>query len=505
MGTRYIEINSAYRNRDEYPEVSEFVIPFSVDSSSVMNTSYISDAFPLYQFTSGLLNATGVMITASTSNPAIDSTIHVDNAYVGYKVSINNNPPTNQNLLVSSYNASTSVLKVTPNVVPSSSNPIIPYTTTYDMEDQSPSYDATNGTYSYVVQYRDDYNRIPTGGANIFAGYFIVFEPYWTPYPAYPTGLYWDYSKISSYDQTINSIVTDKNFLNVAPPPWPFPPTGVEFRYTVRKSLPLQKGQTTAAASQNQVYTAPIPGLKEKDYEGLLLYIIPIKSTATNPANYTGDEFIYPDVSINRMTFDQYVYPIKKRDPITGLTTLAKKLNNDLYFAPLGMSNPATVRPYEILPVPRTSSFPLSYSGSLVSQAEVTCYEVELLDLILPNVILSTGSPIIKYPYVYVVLKTDGTDFKVGRNIITSNNPNSYEATFVCGVTNIVDPTQARFVKIDAMGMTQTIKFKPNSSLYFKVYLPDGTLFKPAEVDYPSPLPPNPLLQIEAIFGVRRL
>ena len=53
--------------------------------------------------------------------------------------------------------------------------------------------------------------------------------------------------------------------------------------------------------------------------------------------------------------------------------------------------------------------------------------------------------------------------------------------------------------------MVQTVKFKPNDSLRFSVYLPDGRQFETVYDDYLSPYPPNGSLQIEAIFGIRRI
>ena len=53
--------------------------------------------------------------------------------------------------------------------------------------------------------------------------------------------------------------------------------------------------------------------------------------------------------------------------------------------------------------------------------------------------------------------------------------------------------------------MRQTIKFKPNDSLRFSVYLPDGTLFLPVKQDTQSPYIPDPALQIDAVFSIRRL
>ncbi len=508
MGTRYIEINSAYRNRDEYPNMGEFIVPFSVDSNTVFSQSYISDAFPVYVFQPGSLNyptmssippLTNYFITSSLNSPACNVNVNETGAYIGYYLALNNTTlGVNQNnRLITSFDPSTSTFTIVPPfTLVGTTNPIVPFNqavSNYTVSDPSPLYDTIRNQFSINVQYRDIYNRIPTAGSNVLPNYIVMSEETYPVLPL-PATLSYDFGTIQTYDASIQSLYTDKN---------------LSFSFTnpnvsIRKSLPLQKGYTLYATSRNTVVITPVPGMKASDYKDLLIYIIPFKSQ--DPTQITGDENIFPDVSINRMTWDEYVYPIKSFDPLTNTATLTKKINQELYSAPWGVSvNPNGRRAYEILGNIKSSVYPLAYSGSLVSQAETVCYEVELLDLILPNVPLIDGSRIIKYPYVYVVLKTDGTDFRVGRNIITSNNPNSYEATFVCGVTNIVDPAQARFVKIDAMGMTQTIKFKPNATLYFKVYLPDGTLFQPLEEDYPSPLPANPLLQIEATFGIRRV
>jgi hypothetical protein len=53
--------------------------------------------------------------------------------------------------------------------------------------------------------------------------------------------------------------------------------------------------------------------------------------------------------------------------------------------------------------------------------------------------------------------------------------------------------------------MVQTVKFKPNDSLRFSVYLPDGTPFSPVDQDILSPYRPIGTLQINAVFSIRRL
>jgi len=53
--------------------------------------------------------------------------------------------------------------------------------------------------------------------------------------------------------------------------------------------------------------------------------------------------------------------------------------------------------------------------------------------------------------------------------------------------------------------MVQTIKFKPTDRLYFRVILSDGSLFKVEDEETFSPLPPNPSIQINAMFSIRRV
>ena len=61
------------------------------------------------------------------------------------------------------------------------------------------------------------------------------------------------------------------------------------------------------------------------------------------------------------------------------------------------------------------------------------------------------------------------------------------------------------FIKIDSDGTKQTIKFKPNDNLHFAVYLPNGKLFKTLIPENYSPNAPNPIIQISALFGLKRI
>jgi hypothetical protein len=53
--------------------------------------------------------------------------------------------------------------------------------------------------------------------------------------------------------------------------------------------------------------------------------------------------------------------------------------------------------------------------------------------------------------------------------------------------------------------MYQTVKFRPNDSIKFKVYLPDGRDFMTTIPDTAPPSPVNPLLQISALFEIEHI
>lgn len=147
---------------------------------------------------------------------------------------------------------------------------------------------------------------------------------------------------------------------------------------------------------------------------------------------------------------------------------------------------------------------PLNYNGSIVSQSETVCYEISLISLTLPNVSLRTGARAAFYPFFYVEFTNTTSPSGSSSSIIYSNSPTSNNALFIAPVTDTQQPLNSSFVKLYS-NMSQTVKFKPNDSLRFSVYLPDGRLFETVEQDYLSPYPPNGLLQIDAVFGIRRL
>ncbi len=164
-----------------------------------------------------------------------------------------------------------------------------------------------------------------------------------------------------------------------------------------------------------------------------------------------------------------------------------------------------TTETFEVLQFTRDNAVPFSYTGSLVSQQEMVCYEIELINLILPNIILQSGGRTAFYPYVYVELQNVSSASAGTQGVIYSNNPNSKRMLFRAAIDDIPNPLLSPFIKIDGDGMVQTVKFKPNDNFKFGVYLPNGDPLETVSVDLFSPSTPNPLVQISAVFSFRRL
>lgn len=181
-----------------------------------------------------------------------------------------------------------------------------------------------------------------------------------------------------------------------------------------------------------------------------------------------------------------------------------------------GDSKVATVHPafggaYEGLPIEALqfsydNVTPFSYTSGFIGQQEEVCYELELLDLVLPNIALQSGygSLTAFYPYLYVELRNVTGGSAGNSNILCSNNPNANKMLFRVSVDDKADPLEQSFITLKSSAV-QTIKFKANDSMRFGVYLPDGSVFSTIRSDYDSPLPPNSVVQISANFSLKRV
>lgn len=165
-----------------------------------------------------------------------------------------------------------------------------------------------------------------------------------------------------------------------------------------------------------------------------------------------------------------------------------------------------------ILPFSYDNEYPFNQND--MALAPNVNYQMELINLILPNQYLDVGfgSLISFYQYVYVEIQNaEGNGITSGgANNIPSNNPNAVSMTFRATIDDVPNPVNSTFIKIDGDGMSQTLKFNPNQSLKFSVYLGHGggggnqkELFKTRIAEWFSPSQPNPIIQISAMFRIK--
>ena len=263
--------------------------------------------------------------------------------------------------------------------------------------------------------------------------------------------------------------------------------------YSIRLELPIV---TTAigAVTSSSVFTLNVTTTENDFYKGQFVRILPV----LNPYKYN----VFSQDST--VLSDSLTPPIGQIRRILSSTAGA---TTSVIVYPAFEVAPSGGAVVELLNFSYDNLCPFVYTGSTVSQQEMVCYEIELVNLILPNDVLQggAGGRIAYYPYVYVELQNVSASGAGLKNIIYSNNPNSGKMLFRCPVNDINSDMLAPFVKISGDGMVQTIKFKPNDNLRFSVTYQNGEIFQTVGSETYSPFPPNLKYQVSALFSMKRI
>jgi hypothetical protein len=455
--TRYIELDSSYRNRNQWPFPAEFEVPIAQygDNSQYTALDPVSDAAPILEFTGNFDFSGGDSITGTVSAlTGLGALTDIKEIIIEFP--IGTLQPGKDYYVGSVLNDTTAAE--------------LRRIDKYCFMEQDGLVE--RGLFRVVDGFRmlaagdsititNPSSNLPPNG-HIFIPFSRVFDNnYYINFFLEDTTID-EQRRIISYDG-VTSIATLES------------PFGAGWSntdsYLIRKSLPYATGTLTASTINS--FTLPA-------------------SFLTTPNVFTG-YFI-------RITSGPAAGDMRRivsySDPNTPNTTGTV---SPAFSAAPGLAD------FELLPFSRDNYVELNYTGSLVSQQQEVCYEIELLNLTLPNQNLDVmfGNRIAFQPYVYVELTTS-TENRI-HSILYSNNPNAKKALFVAPIDDVTNPLVASFVKIDGDGAVQTVQFKPNTSLKFRVFMPDGNLFKTTILDQYSPLPPNPLIQIQAYFAIRRV
>jgi hypothetical protein len=235
--------------------------------------------------------------------------------------------------------------------------------------------------------------------------------------------------------------------------------------FVIRKSLPLNSGLITGS-TVNTVTLALTASSADQAYYGQFI-LFPTTNQVVKVTNYVGATRV--------ATF------IPAISPALAIGTF-----------------------YEILAYTRDNSNRLY---NIVTTRDMNCYEIELISLIMPNVLIGNtgGGTLVDLSYVYVTLENSQNMSSRFQNTLLTNNPNSRNCLFIVPIDdNLQLNTNIPFFNLDGGGCVQTINFCPDETLAIGVYLPNGELFRTFLPDNVSPLPPNPFLQITATFSMRR-
>ena len=473
--TRFLEINSTYRDRNLWPLAGNFEVPISVSGQKGKDTALdpVSTAMPEVVWTSNRVDAntsgTSVSVDIVSTAAGTNNIGSTTDPYDIIITSASGNLQQAENYyrkLVFENTALSVKRRITGYKylgIDSSGNDRAVIVL------DSPLPDTFVGANPWSISDPTDVSDtsfplffVPMGnlGANSYANHYLYNESLN------------EYRIIEGYQADTHILTTVGN-----------PVTGwlITHNYNIRENIPFATGALVApVTSTNEVTLAATASGVNDIYKGDFIRLTVGSGT-------------YPSAS-------SYINEARKIITYNGTTKVAT------VYPPFS-SLPAVGTTYELLPFSYDNFCPFNYSGSTVSQQEAVCYEIELLDLVLPNFTLDCGegSRIAFYPYVYVELSNISGPSAGNVNIIYSNNPNATRMLFRAAIDDVQNPLTSSFIKVDGDGAVQVIKFKPNDNLRFSVRLPSGEIYKTIIPENTSPSKPNPLGQISAWFSIKRL
>ena len=130
-------------------------------------------------------------------------------------------------------------------------------------------------------------------------------------------------------------------------------------------------------------------------------------------------------------------------------------------------------------------------------------YEINLLNLTLPNSSLRTGPGgfLANHSYIMVEFFSDSHD---KTQIYNTNNPNLENVMFKCMVVDVSNPQTIPFVKFKG-AYPVVAPFKLNEGVTLRVLMPNGEVFRTTSSDSVPPMAPKKDLQVSATFSVRKI
>ena len=145
----------------------------------------------------------------------------------------------------------------------------------------------------------------------------------------------------------------------------------------------------------------------------------------------------------------------------------------------------------------------VNYTYKDINTVSKNLYEINLLNLTLPNTSLRTGPGgfLANHSYIMVEFFSDSHD---KTQIYNTNNPNLENVMFKCMVVDVSNPESIPFVKFRGM-YPIVAPFKLNEGVTLRVLMPNGEVFRTTSSDSVPPTMPKKDLQVSATFSVRKI
>ena len=436
--TTYFELNSTFRNRNIYPTVSEFVVPISESGTNITNITKDGDTVSLFSPIGDLFTSS---IDALNDINADVLTIQIINPFIlvieGTGSLFSTPIDFYKGTIVSISNGVTSqshIISKSRTFTPNR----VEITLTTPLQVQAPN----------DIQFSVIDSVSPTTITINIPGNMAYVEEY-------VDGVLWNEEK-----QEASTVQTQlyQTITGNTPSAW-----SLDDHFTLRKQAPELFGNVDVVFDGVNTTYELLPNVNSVQLN--------------NETDAYKGSFIY---IVNPVTFETHLFNITSSQ--NGFITVSETLPQDLYlFTLLSTFN---------------NSAPFSSSFSHVQHNQELCTQVELINLTIPNSVLSGIGRPGDIPYLYVQFNNVPA---VGISRIHSNNLQSKKAIFRVPIDHI--DQYAPFIHLDGDGMKQSLRLNQRSNIHVKVYLPNGELLNPIP-DTSSPECPNPNIQISLLVSV---
>lgn len=536
--TKYIELDSAYRNRNLYPQPADFVIDISQSGikERTQAQDVVSDAAPVLLWNNSFQESASAIQVGVAINPGFNPHYRTQDVFQVFS-SVGTLRSTENFYAGASIYSGTVVRRIAAYenglVYVEIPFPALPNNPTLTIVNPTPL--ATDTANAVIKFYIPNSSIID----NFYVGYYIQ---------SLNTG---EYRLITEYDGTTHLATLE----SATTTDWSTA-AAANTNYAIRKEIPVNRGNLLGISSNGKILQLATTANSIIDSYissyvhmlhpfpttggGLSTEVAPYNETRRITRYITGNgKFAAISAGTNTFTLspgssivDDYYVDSFITNTTTGETRQIATYNGTTHSGTVtanwgagAVNNLWAIRTafiesafstdpvvgvtdlYEIEQYTYDNSNPFNYTGSLVSVAEEVCCEIKLLNLIIPNLTLATdtgGRPAF-YPYFYVLFEPKGSSGGQQKNVLMSNSPAAVSKLFRCPADDTPTPLISTFIKIDGDNTSQTIKFKPTQGFHFAVYCPDGSLFATVEQDTSPPEEPNPDVQISACFSFRRI